>query len=134
MTQAPATPSFGDVVENGWASEENPTRKGYFVRAFKRIGRMNPGLTWEVTDRAGRFWEVQPRIIGDRLTVTPQADALEAQQALVERLAWLLDELVSTVRGECPRLLDEDSGGNAALSIAIDQALSSQGRHEGGEG
>lgn len=93
MTQAPATPEFGDIVENGWASEENPTRKGYFVRSFKRIGRMNPGLTWEVTDRAGRFWEVQPRIIGDRLTVTPQADALEAQQARIAELEGLNRQL-----------------------------------------
>lgn len=86
MTQAPATPSFGDVVENGWASEENPTRKGYFVRSFKRIGRINPGLTWLITDRAGYFWELQPRVIGDKLTVTPLAAALEAQQARIAEL------------------------------------------------
>lgn len=42
------TPKFGDLVENGWASEGNPTRRGYFVQSFRRTGRMNPGLTWEI--------------------------------------------------------------------------------------
>lgn len=118
MTQAPATPSFGDVVENGWASEENPTRKGYFVRAFKRIGRMNPGLTWEVTDRAGRFWEVQPRIIGDRLTVTPQAAALEAQQARIAELEVENERLRLTMLG------GEDVAGFAS-SLPLAQVLDS---------
>ena len=72
------SPSFGDVVENGYASEDNPTRRGFFVRAFKRTGRMNPGLTWEITDKAGKFWEIQPAIIGERLTVIPAARS-EAQ-------------------------------------------------------
>lgn len=36
----------------------------------------------------------------------------------------LLGELVAIVRGECPRLLNEDSGGSAELSMRIDAALS----------
>lgn len=118
MTQAPATPEFGDIVENGWASEENPTRKGYFVRAFKRVGRMNPGLTWEVTDRAGRFWEVQPRVIGDRLTVTPQAAALEAQQARIAELEGENERLRLTMLG------GEDVAGFAS-SLPLAQVLDS---------
>lgn len=66
--------AFGDVVENGWASEDNPTRRGLFVRSFTRKGRMNPGLTWEITDGKGKFWELQPRVIAERLTVTPATD------------------------------------------------------------
>lgn len=65
------TPKFGDLVENGWASEENPTRRGYFVRAYTTTGRMNPGLHWQITDKRGKFWDLQPRAIADRLTVTP---------------------------------------------------------------
>lgn len=61
-------PVFGDVVENGWASERNPTRRGFFVRAFIRKGRMNPGLTWEITDGKGKFWELKP---DERVAVTP---------------------------------------------------------------
>lgn len=34
-----------------------------------------------------------------------------------------LDELVAQVRGECPSLLSEDSGGDAELSMEIDAAL-----------
>lgn len=34
-----------------------------------------------------------------------------------------LRELYATVRGECPQLLNEDSGGNGELEIAIVDAL-----------
>jgi 50S ribosomal subunit-associated GTPase HflX len=43
-----------------------------------------------------------------------------------ERLRKALQELVAFVRGECPRLLDEDRDGDARLSIEIDAALSPQ--------
>lgn len=50
---------FGDVIENTAASEDNPTRRGYFVRAGNRIGAtLNPGRYAELTDGAGMFWEV----------------------------------------------------------------------------
>lgn len=86
--------SFGDVVENGWASENNPTRRGYFVRSFVRRGRMNAGLTWEITDRKGKFWELQPRVIGERLTVIPKADAerqIEIAFAMYAALNYVAD-------------------------------------------
>lgn len=51
-------PKFGDFIENGWASHENPRRFGTFVRAGRRTGRLNPGPYWELTDRNGAFWEV----------------------------------------------------------------------------
>lgn len=47
--------------------------------------------------------------------MTPSADLV----------ARLLRELVTLVRGECPALLNEDSGGDARLSMAIDDALAS---------
>ena len=34
-----------------------------------------------------------------------------------------LEELVALVRGECPSLLNEDSGGDAKLSMEIDAAI-----------
>jgi len=86
-------PSFGDVVENGWASDDNPTRRGFFVRAFKRAGRMNPGLTWEITDKLGKFWEIQPAFIGERLTVIPAARS-EAQPSgydASQPVAWIVE-------------------------------------------
>ena len=45
--------------------------------------------------------------------MTPHADLV----------ARLLRELVTLVRGESPALLNEDSGGDARLSLAIDDAL-----------
>lgn len=41
---------FGDIIENGWAGERNPTKKGIFVRHKRR--------TIELTDGKGKFWEV----------------------------------------------------------------------------
>ncbi len=43
--------------------------------------------------------------------------------ATVTRERELLRELVALVRGECPSLLNEDSGGDVRLSMAIDAAL-----------
>ena len=40
-------PKFGDPVINTNASDDNPTRHGFFVRALRRTGRMNPGVWWE---------------------------------------------------------------------------------------
>ena len=51
-------PKFGDAVENGWASEANPTRVGLFVREGFRTGKMNRGRYFEVTDGNGKFWEL----------------------------------------------------------------------------
>ena len=47
----------------------------------------------------------------------------EAAEARVKVLAEALGELVAIVRGECPSLLNEDSGGNGELSHCIDTAL-----------
>lgn len=78
MTTTPEAgmrPAFGDIVENGWASEDNPTRTGFFVREFRRTGKLNPGLTWEITDGKGKFWEFNPKDIAEdnRLKVTRAA-------------------------------------------------------------
>lgn len=39
---------FGDIVENGWASEDNPRRKGVFVRTKEK--------GYEMTNMKGDFW------------------------------------------------------------------------------
>lgn len=39
----------------------------------------------------------------------------------------LLRELVTLVRGECPSVLNEDSGGDGALSYKIDKLLAGAG-------
>jgi hypothetical protein len=48
---------FGDIVENGWASDSNPTKRGFVVRMGHRSGRMNAGPYVEMTDGNGKFWE-----------------------------------------------------------------------------
>lgn len=42
----------------------------------------------------------------------------------IERLTAALDELYATVKGECPSLLNEDSGGNDRLDLEIHGLLS----------
>lgn len=43
-----------------------------------------------------------------------------------------LKELVAVVRGECPSLLEEDSGGSALLDMAIEDAIAkAEGRERG---
>lgn len=48
----------------------------------------------------------------------------------IERLEAALTDLTAFVRGECPGLLDEDSGGDAELALRIDALLS----HPEGDG
>jgi hypothetical protein len=43
----------------------------------------------------------------------------------IEQLRIALRELHAMVRGECPSLLNEDSGGNARLDLKINKLLSS---------
>lgn len=54
------TPKLGAIVTNRLASTGNPTRTGYFIRAGRTTGRMNPGVWWEITDGRGRFWKLSP--------------------------------------------------------------------------
>ena len=56
------TPKFGDVLDNPHASDRNPTKRGVFVRQFKRTGKMNPGTIWEFTDGKGNFWEINKEV------------------------------------------------------------------------
>lgn len=49
--------------------------------------------------------------------------ALAAERAISDKLAEALRELRALVRGECPSLLNEDSGGNGELDIEIDATL-----------
>lgn len=48
---------------------------------------------------------------------------INAIEALVDRMAYPLSELQAIVRGECPSLLNEDSGGDGDLDYEIDLCL-----------
>ncbi len=41
---------FGDIIENGWASERNPIRFGIAIRVKEKY--------IECTDGEGKFWEL----------------------------------------------------------------------------
>ena len=45
---------FGDVIINHFASEDNPTREGVFIRHIRR--QKTPCI--QVTDTKGKFWEL----------------------------------------------------------------------------
>lgn len=51
------------------------------------------------------------------------AEKIAALKAEAEALRVCLGDVCAMVRGEAPALLDEDRGGDAALSIRIDEAL-----------
>ena len=54
---------FGDRVTNPNAGEGNPRKNGTVVRTFTRSGRINPGVTLELTDEKGDFWEIKPEFV-----------------------------------------------------------------------
>lgn len=94
------TPRFGDIVENAWASIDNPTRVGLFVREIRRTGRLNRGRFFEVTDGHGRFWQVmadrdhrttvRPRDI--KLTMEEYSQHLAHIVMALEALERLIDK------------------------------------------
>jgi hypothetical protein len=45
---------FGDIIENGWAGEGNPRKRGIYLRSFHRSGRMNPGHHVELQHEDGK--------------------------------------------------------------------------------
>ena len=49
-------PKFGDILENKYASHENPHWKGIYVRAIHKKGLINPGKHYQLTDGNGNFW------------------------------------------------------------------------------
>ena len=136
MSELIPAPTFGDTIENGWASEENPTRVGYFVEQGRRTGKMNAGPYIRVTDGRGKFWEL-PITRDHKIKVTPAAwNTRPTEDRLVgalEEAERALEALIATVRGECPSLLNEDSGGNASLSEQVDAALTRIRAAKGGE-
>jgi hypothetical protein len=75
---------FLDIVENGWASEQNPRRIGIYIR--------KKGRNFEMTDGKGDFWLMagdneKMRVIGNLLdkdidSTEPYSEA-EAVSALI---------------------------------------------------
>lgn len=76
---------FGDPVIGISASDDNPHKRGYFVRRFYRQAVVNRGWTIEATDGNGDFWTcAESNIQPDPTRHDPQrqrlVDALKAAQ------------------------------------------------------
>ena len=54
-----------------------------------------------------------------------RVDVLNEKQATIGKLVEALSELHAMVRGECPSLLNEDSGGDAELDCNIEDLINS---------
>ena len=74
---------------------------------------------------------IQADVHVEKATMQDSHDELHAAYKAVatehtcqrNRALAALEELVALVRGECPSLLNEDSGGDAKLSMEIDAAI-----------
>ncbi len=75
----------------------------------------------QMTD--GKLWNTYLDVV--QLARGLQSE-LTAARAEVEALRAALIDLRALVQGECPSLLDEDSGGDARLALAIDAALAKE--------
>lgn len=113
----PIRPKFLDLVENGYASEQNPHKVGIFIRKGYRSGRMNPGAYLVFADGKGDFWEIGNRP-GHKMTIvgnlgdTRELEGLEnivkqlpAFQKLTDEqeerlLGKLMKQRLSTLRTE----------------------------------
>ena len=57
MTEHDFKPKFMDLIENGWASDDNPIKYGYFLGRGYKSGRVNPGPYIKVVDYKNRIRE-----------------------------------------------------------------------------
>jgi hypothetical protein len=49
---------FGDIVENAYASDSNPTKRGVFIRdGYRPRGQINAGKYYEFRSENGKFWQ-----------------------------------------------------------------------------
>ena len=53
----------------------------------------------------------------------PSPPPIPAYEALLSKALEALDDLHATVWGECPQLLNEDSGGNSNLDLDCREAI-----------
>jgi len=74
----------------------------------------------DIEDVRHSAWEYWNRARRQLAAAKPE---IEQAQAACAAMTPVLEELLALVRGECPSLLDEDSGGLARLDIAADAAL-----------
>lgn len=102
---------FGDPVRLLSASPDNPRRDCFFVRCEKRLGKLNAGRYFQLTDGKGDFWTTQPSNVGQR--PAPKAIEVEALKREV-------------FKHFCPAFLNYDPYACIPVSAMIDH-LNSRG-------
>ena len=120
--------SLKQVVElRARIAELERERDQYHDALIARHGGEPVALLAELDEARARVAELEADL--ERMTAARNRDhqqalmngaALAAERERREAAEALLLELVAVVRGECPSLLDEDSGGDARTSVDID--------------
>ena len=89
---------FGDIIENGYAADSNPTKRGVYLWSFNRNGRMNPGKHVKLLHDDGRTGEL--RISDDdKMTVVGTifdvkvSEAIAAKDAEIAKLSEALESI-----------------------------------------
>ncbi|NEI70986.1 hypothetical protein GR212_15505 [Rhizobium lusitanum] len=83
---------FGDIIENGWASDSNPTKRGVFLYYKTRTGRLNPGRHAVIRFKSGGLGEFR---IDNEAELTKIGTIFDADR---QRLAVLLSAAASAER------------------------------------
>jgi len=110
--------------------------------ACAAMRRLVMSLKWiaqakEPSQALGEYrWTRHAKNCRKALSTNPGQPILDANAKLEKDNADLravLSELLALVRGECPSLLDEDSGGCARLDTAADAMIAEKRRREAGK-
>lgn len=107
------TPELEAALE--WADHPSCQHERMHVLAA-RVRKLDGQLT-DCVEHGARMNAAFDRAL---VVIAEQRDRHEQD---IEALVTLLRELTAHVRGDCPFLLNEDSGGDVKLSLAIDAAL-----------
>lgn len=87
---------FGDIIENGYASDSNPRKRGIYLWSFNRTGRLNPGKHVKLLHEDGKTGELLISADDNMTVVGTIFDAkvsedLAAKDAEIERLREALE-------------------------------------------
>jgi hypothetical protein len=110
---------FGDIIENGWASDDNPTKRGVFLYYKVRTGRLNPGKHAVLRSAGGSLGEF--RVDGDAKlskvgTIFDErnAEIARIKEAIIKPYATIFldgrNEHGSFVHASYPRGFEPDVG------------------------
>lgn len=80
---------FGDIIENGWASDDNPTKRGVFIRYIRRTGKLNPGKHAVVRFDGGGLGEFRVDMEAKLQKVGSIFDDRDEARQIVRDIHWM---------------------------------------------